>query len=49
MPRLIGGIIIYELVITIILLIFILWELEKPCGCCCADDDQPGSCELTES
>ncbi|WP_407310275.1 hypothetical protein [Desulfosporosinus sp. SB140] len=32
-PILIGGIIVYELAIAIILLIFILWELEKPCGC----------------
>ncbi|MDQ7095207.1 hypothetical protein REC12_16540 [Desulfosporosinus sp. PR] len=32
-PVLLGGIIVYELAIAIILLICILWELKKPCGC----------------
>lgn len=33
LPIVIGGIIVYELAVAVILLIFILWELEKPCGC----------------
>jgi hypothetical protein len=49
LPVLIGGVIIYELAVTIILLIFILWELEEPycgehcdpepCGCKCKSND----------
>ncbi|AFM41163.1 hypothetical protein Desaci_2202 [Desulfosporosinus acidiphilus SJ4] len=35
LPILIGGIIVYELAVTVIMLVFILWELEKPSQCQC--------------
>ncbi|WP_088226856.1 hypothetical protein [Desulfosporosinus sp. FKB] len=52
MPILIGGIIVYELAVAVILLTFIFWELEKPCGCdsresCCQDESKGGVVELS--
>ncbi|MGC7871116.1 hypothetical protein ACPUYX_06235 [Desulfosporosinus sp. SYSU MS00001] len=44
MPILIGGIIIYELAVAVILLTFIFWGLEKPGEC-----DSSGTCCQAES